>query len=368
MHKPLLPEEWKVWYLKDVLPVLVVAAVTALLMKQVIPFPVPDDRIPGIFGILLATLVTVSLSVLVCLIIMIYFSGPKIIAMIQGGLGNQLFCYAATRALAIRNNLPLYLDTSTGFLRDLNYRREYSLHQFHVMGIPWVNPVKSVQINRMILATVARFNRLLPLRLRFYYRQNEVDYDHRFSKLKVSHLVYIEGYWQSEGYFSDCSDDIRKDFQFIGPVDLENHNMAHQMQSLLSVSLHVRWFDQPEVKNGHNISDEYYAKAVRHMEETLESPHYFVFSDNPIQASTKISLPTSRVTFVTINNDSSDAHKDLWLMSQCKHNIIANSTFSWWGAWLNSNPNKIVVAPNVTLEGKMAWGFEGLLPEEWIKI
>ena len=104
------------------------------------------------------------------------------------------------------------------------------------------------------------------------------------------------------------------------------------------------------------------------MEKKLIEPHYFLFSDNPEAAKAKLNLPQGRVSFIDHNHGDENAWADLWLMSHCQHFITANSTFSWWAAWLCASPNKIVLTPNLVLEGKTAWGFKGLIPEGWIKI
>jgi hypothetical protein len=105
------------------------------------------------------------------------------------------------------------------------------------------------------------------------------------------------------------------------------------------------------------------------MERQVQDAHYFIFSDRPFDTQRFLPLPKQRFTIVSHNQNDAMAYADLWLMSQCKHFIIANSTFSWWGAWLANNPVKIVIAPGFEkCDGKSHWGFEGLLPNSWIKI
>jgi len=118
-----------------------------------------------------------------------------------------------------------------------------------------------------------------------------------------------------------------------------------------------------------NAPGDYYARAVARMETLVPNAHYFVFSDQPVAARDRIPLPGDRVTLVAHNQGDENAYADLWLMTQCQHFIIANSTFSWWGAWLAEHAGKQVIAPGFEMQqGKMSWGFEGLLPEEWIKL
>jgi hypothetical protein len=97
-------------------------------------------------------------------------------------------------------------------------------------------------------------------------------------------------------------------------------------------------------------------------------PHYYIFSDNPEAAKSMLNIPENQLTLITHNLGDENAYADLWLMSQCRYFITANSTFSWWAAWLASFEKKIVITPNVKIEGITSWGFKGLIPEKWIKV
>jgi len=134
------------------------------------------------------------------------------------------------------------------------------------------------------------------------------------------------------------------------------------------VAAHVRFFDPPG-SGVNNAPADYYARAVAKMEALAPGAHYFLFSDRPELARALIPLPAERVTSVSHNRGAANAHADLWLMQQATHFIIANSTFSWWGAWLGSRAKSIVIAPGFVMrEGKAWWGFDRLLPERWIRV
>jgi hypothetical protein len=104
------------------------------------------------------------------------------------------------------------------------------------------------------------------------------------------------------------------------------------------------------------------------MDCRTDSPRYFLFSDDPGAAVAKLGLGEREVRRIDHNRSHALAYADLWLMSHCRHFIIANSTFSWWGAWLGAGGEKIVMAPRLKLDGKVAWGFQGLIPPNWIEV
>ena len=135
------------------------------------------------------------------------------------------------------------------------------------------------------------------------------------------------------------------------------------------MAVHARFFDEPHSASINNAPFDYYTRAVEEMERLAPAAHFFIFSDQPEAARARIPLPDARVTLVVHNQGDEHAYADLWLMSLCQHFIIANSTFSWWGAWLAAHRGKQVIAPGFEMrQGKMWWGFKGLLPDKWIKL
>ena len=136
----------------------------------------------------------------------------------------------------------------------------------------------------------------------------------------------------------------------------------------MPVALHARWFDAPGSTETHNLSADYYRREIALMDRQIESPRYFLFSDDPEAARAKLSLSKSRVTGVSHNRREENDYADLWLMTLCRHFITANSTFSWWGAWLGGDGAKIVCTPELIMRVRGAWGFKGLIPSEWLSI
>lgn len=295
-------------------------------------------------------------------------STNKVITRIFGGLGNQLFCYAAARRLALVNDAELVIDDVTGFARDREYRRQYMLDRFRI-PVRKATPAERLEpFERYRRGLMKWLSRSKPFMERHYLEQEGQDFDKRLLALKVKGTLYLEGYWQSEDYFKDVEQTIREDLQITPPMDRLNQRMAEKIHNSLAVALHVRWFDAPDSTTIHNASADYYQQAINLIEQKLESPHYFLFSDNPEAARAKLTLPQDRVTCVSHNQGDENAYADLWLMNQCQHFITANSTFSWWGAWLGDNPDKIVVTPSFKLRGITSWGFDGLIPADWIKV
>jgi hypothetical protein len=291
----------------------------------------------------------------------------KVIVRIQGGLGNQLFCYAAARRLAWANEAELVIDDVTGFVRDVEYRRNYALDRFRIAArkaTPHERMAPFERYRGKLARLVARHR---PFHSRRYLEQEGVEFDSRLLTYRVKRTVYLDGYWQSEGYFKDAADLVRTDLAIIPPGDAANKEMAHQIKGRNAVAVHVRWFESPTVKEPtHNVAQSYYDKAIKEIAASVSEPHFFVFSDQPDASLRMLRLPREAVTCVSHNRGDENAYADLWLMSQCKHFIIANSTFSWWGAWLSPHKNKIVITPGIVQnEGISYWGFKGLIPQEW---
>ena len=293
----------------------------------------------------------------------------KIISRIFGGIGNQLFCYAAARRLALVNNAELAIDDVSGFLRDRNYRRCYHLDHFSIPCRKATATERLEPFSRVRRYLKRKANLCRPFQIRNYIQQEGIDFDPRLLAVKPRGVLYIEGYWQSEQYFKDVDDSIKADLSIVPPQDMRNQEMALRIRTRqAAVAVHVRFFDAPGVLALNNAPVYYYTRAIAQMEILVPDAHYFLFSDKPDAARSRIPLPDDRVTCVAHNQGDENAYADLWLMTQCQHFIIANSTFSWWGAWLGEGADKIVLAPDLHIEGETAWGFAGLIPAGWLRI
>ena len=280
-----------------------------------------------------------------------------IIVKLIGGLGNQLFQYATARRLAETHSTILKFDV-TGFEKYKLHR--YSLHSFHV----WEYLATQTEIN---LIQWNLFNRLKNKLSSSDGTEMQFDFDPKI--LDAPNNILLDGYWQSEKYFADITDILRREFVVKYQQDAQSEIFSDRIQSTESVSLHVRRADyvQNALTNKiHGTCDQdYYDRAIRYIAERVNHPHFFIFSDEPewVKDNLKIGFPMTVVDC----NDASRNYEDLRLMSTCKHNIIANSSFSWWGAWLNPNPDKLVITPEQWFNDKKR-NTKDLIPEQWVKM
>lgn len=286
-----------------------------------------------------------------------------------GGLGNQLFQYAAARRLSIFHQTALKLDV-TPF--ECCESRRYSLEPFDIQQVfaTWkeITELRGTSKRRLV-RIVFRLNRKLkPYSRRSVFSESHLE-PFNPNILKTPRHVYLDGYWQSEKYFVDIQDIIRREFVVQYEQDRQSREVAEKIASTQSVSVHVRRGDYVSVQKTRRIhgvcSLAYYKQCVSLIAERITAPHFFVFSDDPhwVINNLHFNYPT---TFVT-HNDAARNYEDLRLMSMCQHNIIANSSFSWWGAWLNVNPNKMVLAPRRWFNVP-SFDTRDLLPGGWIKV
>lgn len=279
---------------------------------------------------------------------------------IRGGLGNQLFQYATGRALALRLKTDLALD-----LRDWSRSQpyEFGLNHFNIrvvdpVGLPMGRGDSPLELLGKIMTTVKMRT----------YREAHLGYDPQIESLGDDTL--LKGYWQTERYFADHDPTIREDLSFAEPPAGETARLLDEITRRPAVSLHIRRGDyvtntKYAATHGTTAMD-YYRAAARHVAETANiDPVIYAFSDDPAWVEENLAL-AFEMRFVS-HNDGSTAHDDLRLMSACRHHVIANSSFSWWGAWLNPNSDKVVVAPK---QWYVAADTDNpdIVPETWVRM
>jgi hypothetical protein len=295
-----------------------------------------------------------------------------VIVHLIGGLGNQLFQYATARVLAKKLNTDLKID-NLGF--EVYKKHKYSLQHFQIpQNFATAEEIQELKDQALKKDSFfSRVSRFLRGEAKTVWLREEDDDCTRFKPqiLKSRGNIYLQGYWQSEKYFAAYADLIRKELMLNTPLNDEDSKVVESIyHAPNSVSLHVRrgdYVSDPGANAVHGTCTiAYYKKAIAHLEENgITNPHFFIFSDDIDWV--KRELPMEhRTTFV--NHNSADRNfADLHLMSACKHNIVANSSFSWWGAWLNLNPNKKVIAPAHWFASELR-GNHDIIPDNWVKI
>lgn len=282
-----------------------------------------------------------------------------IIIKINGGLGNQLFQYAVGKRLAEKHQIELKFDISE--YTD-GYYRKYRLGNFNIEG----KIASKEEINQF---KKNNWQKILE-KIKPYYKRTTIKYSgYGFDKniLKLGANVYLDGYWQNEKYFLDISDIIKQKFTLKNALSPIAQDLQKKTLNCNSVSIHIRRGDYITSSKFSKIYKllpwDYYANAIKKISIEVSSPIFFIFSDDIEWIKNNTAIPSPNI--IVSRNELND-YEELFLMSSCRHNIIANSSFSWWGAWLNSNPNKIIIGPK-------AWfnfcdNDQGIMPESWLKI
>jgi hypothetical protein len=298
------------------------------------------------------------------------------------GLGNQMFSYAVGRALAARHGAELYVDKS--YYHDGSQDampagasvRAYGLDVFNVKteeikdyaGMTlWRVRSRRFHKRLMALAPCLLLNHLRRGTHILHFVEKGLTFDPFV--LKLPDQVLLEGCFVSYKYFEHCRGVICEDFSFRHAPDAANKAMLEQTAAVDSVSLHVRRGDfvanKIVAERFGLCSLDYYQRAVDYVVQRVKSPHFFIFSDDLQWA--RDNLKTGFATEYVTHNLGQQDHEDLRLMAACKHNIIANSTFSWWGAWLNPNVDKIVIAPTPAFD-KLGTRDDDLYPPSWVRL
>lgn len=291
-----------------------------------------------------------------------------IIVKLIGGLGNQLFQYAAGRCLAHLHGTELKLDRSylDADPKGAYIKRDYELGVFQVhasFATPEdVRPFLKKSGNKI----VRTLSRKLPILFdKLYVAESGHAYHKEFMSYPAD--TYLDGFWQSELYFKQAEKVIRKELTFKDPASGLNAELLEKIKRVNAVSLHVRRADYVADKNTSNYhgtcSPDYYKKAIEAIAEKHGEIELYIFSDD-IEWCRENMKPAFPHHYVG-HNSGKNSYEDMRLMSSCRHNIIANSSFSWWGAWLNANENKTVVAPEKWFTNAVN---PDIYPDNWIRI
>lgn len=283
---------------------------------------------------------------------------------LTGGLGNQMFEYAAGKALALRLNKKLALDTYALSKKTKGAQRSFALNIFDLnteISSSW-----KTQLIVKAFPFVER-NRNLFKKIFGYFRdRSAIVYRPEFSELKGN--IILHGYFQNEKYFRSYQEIIRKDFSFNQPLQGKNKVISANLKIEESVAVHIRRSDYLTDSNFAICDNEYYQRAIEEIKRRINNPHFYVFTEDFEWAKENLRFNKDKVTFVDWNRGK-DSYRDMQLMSLCKHNIIANSSFSWWAAWLNSNAQKQVYAPSIWFRKEERNNdLKDFYPSDWIII
>jgi hypothetical protein len=287
-----------------------------------------------------------------------------IIVRLKGGLGNQLFQYAAARALALQHGCTLMLDHSDFFVNEANKTpRRFALHDFHLgRGVIGKRPQ-----GRTTTKMTSLFCKALQRAGAILFCEPNLDFQPQLAGLRDN--VIMDGYFQSHHYFCGIRNVLLQEFICKASLPDSNRRFLAAIESGNSVSLHVRRGDY--VKNAatagfHGVSPlEYYRRAVALLQQQHEHLNFFIFSDDLPWCRSEFSFLEQK-EFVDCNSTET-AHFDLFLMSRCRYHIIANSSFSWWGAWISDFRKGSVIYPQQWFLGEKV-NIESRFPAEWVGV
>lgn len=284
-----------------------------------------------------------------------------IIVKIYGGMANQLFQYAAGYALSMHHAAPLKLDISYFEEQNNDTKRTFALDRFSI-NYELATKEEIAEVFKFRFQDYA-WNKLMPMSHRRFYGEKTPRFNERFFDL--SDTVYLRGYFQSEKYFIDCKKSLLEQYQMNENTIKSVLPLAETFKNSNSVALHIRLGDylNPTLSSIMAPFDiTYYQRAIDHFQQNIIHPTFYVFSDQ-IELAKDLLKVDAEFVFVD-ERMSANSDEDFYLMQSCKHQIIANSTFSWWAAYLNSQHHKIIVAPQKWYKAHFGDATD-LYPSQW---
>ncbi len=285
-----------------------------------------------------------------------------VIVKLSGGLGNQLFQVATAKSLA--NKLSCEFKIDNHFFND-RPNRVFELCNFSLVyqEISTFELYKTLHLSKyFLLDLITKNNRVYEKNINVF---NEKHFQFDPMLYDQNEPVVLNGYWQSEKYFESISSEIRREFVLKNEVHYNSLPISMEISNCNSVSIHLRrgdYLNNPIINSIHGVlSDEYYLNSIEFLKSKTTIDEVFIFSDDVNSANEFIKKYNYGIN---ISAQSKNALLDFHLLQKCKHNIIANSSFSWWAAWLNSNPNKMVIAPNNWFKDESIIT-DDLFPKSW---
>ncbi|MHB8651999.1 MAG: alpha-1,2-fucosyltransferase [Minisyncoccota bacterium] len=297
-----------------------------------------------------------------------------IITRLSGGIGNQLFQYAFGRSLSLETTTNLKLDLSS--FGEQKNSRAYKLNAFNIRAeVATHDNFKSIGVldparRDMLHRTMRWIHRAMEYFVPLSKKKFIIEPSFRFQPelLTISQSCYLSGVWQTEKYFARIADILREEITPKEDPGAATKAWIQNTRECNSVSLHVRRGDYVTNAKTHQFhgvcSPPYYQRAMNFIDQKISHPVYFIFSDDMEWVRKNFQIP-GRVVYVS--DKKIPDHEELLIMSSCKHHIIANSSFSWWGAWLNTDPKKIVIAPRKWFAVESI-PTQDLIPDTWVTL
>lgn len=301
-----------------------------------------------------------------------------IIVKIYGGLGNQLFQYATARSIAIKLNRKLFIDDSWyknfDLLEDYNKpnastKREFLLQKFNIKSnilntyhLNWIKRLRIRSKNNKFFTFLKKY----PLNSLSFNIINQSNYS--YDLVTNSTKIYLTGNWQNNDIIENHRKSLISEYKPKQSISEENNHYLMSISSSNSVALHFRrgdYVSKPLSRKVHTIcSNDYYSEGIELLRRKTNNLQLFIFSDDIMWVKDNFDFKDN----VTYISNEGPEFEHLYLMSQCKHQITANSTFSWWAAWLNNNPEKIVITPEYWYYDKKLNDTVIRIPKDWLKI
>ncbi len=278
---------------------------------------------------------------------------------IDGGLGNQMFQYALALKMQSRG-IQVKIDVTK--YEQHHAHNDFELDRIFGIDCRYAELREIRKLGYQKANHLTEFLKRTPFRKKTIYNNESYAFDERVLGLDG---YYVEGYWQSERYFSDIKEHILKTYQF--PVfSAKQQRWADRIRRTCSVGVHIRRGDYLKYPYLQDICTvEYYRRAMQYVRKQIpENVEFYIFTND---------FPWAEKHFRGANchfvkgNEGKDSFRDMQLMSICRHNIVANSSFSWWAAWLNQNPRKMIIAPERWTNSESKEQVD-IIPQEWIKI
>jgi hypothetical protein len=269
-----------------------------------------------------------------------------------------MFIYAACKHIAKLNNAEIVIDYVTGFKYDTFYKRNFRLNVFELN-------INLANYFEMFLPFDKLFRKIYQTFLKnSFINEKNLIYDENILNIKFNGKCWFEGYWQNEKYFIDIAEEIKNDFIIKNIYKEIGNKYINLILQSESVAIHFRNFSSINTLINSNLDSNYYNNAISYINARVLNPQYYVFVDNPSIEQLEYIHRISNAILIKTDSEITD----MYLMSSCKYLIIANSSFSWWAAWLASYPNKIVIAPKKQ-KININSGFSSIeIPSNWVSL